>query len=124
MLITFDGVSAEHGDYESFARVYGSCGNVTQYAQKALDFFESFGINTTAARQDPFKFMNFGDYDFSARFIVHPTSRALMGTFYEYGEYLDAPVYRTFWRYRIYADLNGPRGPLKTGTELYYGVLR
>lgn len=124
MLMTFDGVGAANGTNQEFARSYGQCRDVNANAEKAFQFFESFGIDMTIPRRDPFRHLSLDQYQFRAYFVDHPSSRALMGTFYEFGEYLNAPIHRSFWRMLLFTDVNGPRGLIKSGSFLYFGLLR
>lgn len=123
ILITFYGTGAGNATRQDFARSYGGCCDVNASGEKVLQYFESFGINMTIPRQDPFKHHFLEEYQFESYVVEHPTSRALTSSFFEYGEYLNAPVHRSFWDLWLHADVNGPRGLLKRGVY-QYGFLR
>lgn len=90
---TYDGPGSPIGTEEDFERVLGSCAEVEDFSNDIFNFFSSFGFDTSDPSLRRKRMFTSPSFNISHRFTEHPSSRAILGSFYEFGEYLDSIVY-------------------------------
>lgn len=95
---TYDGPTSVVGTKEDFMRIIGSCADIDTFSENMLDFFSSFRFDTSNSnlRQKPFTFYTDRNFNITYLYNEHVSSRAILGSFYEFGEYLDSPVFDAF----------------------------
>lgn len=123
--MTYDGPPAIMANQVLVAKELGSCSNLTDAVEKMIMKFQTYGLDFSFVRQDPFAQHNSSLFDvqFLVRSPANP-NRVISMTLFDYSKYTNTPLYFTYWLITAKRDIEGKKISLSKGQFLFHVIMR
>lgn len=126
LTVTYDGPSSPLATEDDFKRVLSPCSDMDDFLNDMLKYFSSLGLDVSDPNIKQYPSYFSPQFNITYRVNEHSSNRVILGSFYDFGEYMDSKIHLANVDLVFNSDvtsMNGERN-FNAGSFLIYGNMR